>query len=106
MFILGIISLMIGLIAFAFFKKWYNPITLFSVLWGVIFLLYSLKLISYYDIGTTTFMVFLLQIFGFFIGGLLSCKFSVQLNTSRRTSENNGEENVLYYKVIYVFCTV
>lgn len=107
MAILGIISLMIGLIAFAFFRKWYNPITVFSVLWGFIFVLYSLKLIDYYDIGMTTFTAFFLQVFGFFIGGLLACKFSVRLDHKAIVSqENNTEEITLYYKVIYILCII
>lgn len=68
MFIIGSAFLVIACL----FKKkcgaWFNPGSLFTVLWGTIFVLYSLHLFEIYTIETNTIIIFTMGISAFCLG--------------------------------------
>lgn len=69
MILLVVISIFLGLIGNIVFKKWHNPVTIFSYLWALIFFFYILNLRDYYIVSTKTEIIFTLQMIGFAFGG-------------------------------------
>ena len=111
MFFVAIIAFICGLISIAFFEnKWYNPVAIFSFFWGVIFFLYSIRLVPYYDVSDTAIAIFFLQTIAFAIGGILSRAFSIVLRKSSESSLSASPGEQIKYKlnygVLYVFCAI
>ena len=66
-------SAIILIIAYAYkryFDSWLNPASIFSLLWGSILCLYSLKLFHIYDVPINTLVVYIVGISFFLIGCL------------------------------------
>lgn len=68
MIVLIFITIMIILISYKKYKNVYNPATLFSVIWLVVFSLYSLKLLDYYELSKRSYIVLFIQMVAFSIG--------------------------------------
>lgn len=96
LFGVGIILLIIAHMFRKFYVSWINPASIFSTVWGAIFLLYSLKLFQIYSVDNITIVVFLLGITSFLIG-CAPVSFSVGREKSRRLIEEK--------RISYVFCT-
>jgi len=50
------------------FKKWFNHLSLYSLIWGVMIILYELKIIPYIDLTFETWVVIVSSYFSFLLG--------------------------------------
>lgn len=76
-------SAFFGLMGFLKHRRLDNPLTVFSLLWGVIFFLFSLKLVDYFDISTHTEFVLLIQMIGFAVGCWISDGLRIRIKRNR-----------------------
>lgn len=103
MVVLVLVSLFAGLLGKLVFKKWHNPVTVFSLLWAVIFFLYSLNLKGYYEISMKTKTIFFLQMVGFGLGGFFASQYKIGLGRKVKQGENNYS---LRFNIYLVMCIV
>src|SRR5271167_1000186 len=55
----------------AWTKRWFNPLSLYSFVWGVCLTLYELRLIQYYDVSRTAWTFVILAWASLYLGALL-----------------------------------
>jgi len=60
-----IISLFLSRILF---KRWFNPLAIYTIIWFVLLFLYELKLLRYYDLNSYTWFIIILSFLSFLIG--------------------------------------
>jgi oligosaccharide repeat unit polymerase len=61
----GIISIILGK---HIFKKWYNPLSLYSLIWSFVIIIYEIRLIPFGDLRTETWFVIVIAYLSFLFG--------------------------------------
>lgn len=109
-FIVGIVSLFAGKYLFRF---WFNPISIYVVIWGTELILYELRLIRYFDLSIYTWII-ILSAFVCFLAGLLTIYLGRRLNpssvaaTGRSLNESSFafDKNRFLHVLIYGFALI
>lgn len=70
MIYIGLISIFMAILFKIKHRYYFNPATIFLLLWGGIFVLYSLRLYGLYDISESTKMVYIIGLIGFSLGNV------------------------------------
>ncbi len=83
-FIILIITVTLSILGRFLLKRWFNHLTIYSVIWGGMIFLYEMKLLSYYELGTETWIVIILSTLTYILGILL---YTVAHNTFGREKE-------------------
>lgn len=86
--IIFLISLVIGRLLF---NRLFNHISLYSLVWFIIIFLFDQKLIRYYPISTSTWLIILLAFFSFLLG-VLSTYTALNINNEKKILLANNEE--------------
>ena len=68
LFGIGVFLFIIAYILKSYYKSWLNPGSMFSFLWGTIFILYSFKLFEIYSASINTLVIFTIGIISFLCG--------------------------------------
>jgi len=83
--LLTLIASLLGILGGKFlFKKWMNHLTLYSAIWGILIVLYELKLLPYYDLMPLTWF-YVISAFLSFVFGILTL---ISLRNLFQTSPN------------------
>ena len=105
MVVLIIAALLFAFFGKAVFKKGSNPVTVFNLLWSLIFFLYALNLRGYYEIPGRTQMIFFIQLVGFSMGGLLAYKYRFRLRSGKIENNENVSRELMFW-IYIVLCVV
>ncbi len=79
------------------FNRWFNHLTVYSVIWFVLLFMYELKLLRYYDLNIETWFVIALSYLAFHLG--IFCYFAIKKNVENSESSNSDFSfNPIFYK--------
>lgn len=79
------------------FRRWFNHLSVYSLIWFILLFLYELKLLRYYDLSTETWFVIALSYIAFHLGVLFY--FSVnKINKSTEVPVPELSSNPFFYK--------
>lgn len=100
MYFLLVLCIAIGVCAHLQLKKWYNPITVFSYMWALIFFLHSLRLVDYWEISFETLIVLFLQMFGFAVGGFVGCNSQLKIRIKGIDIQDRTEFRIKWFYIL------
>ena len=90
--IILIITLALGIFGRYLFKRWFNHLTIYSVIWGGMLFLYEMKLLSYYELEFKTWIAVILSTLTYLLGILL---YTTAHNVFEREKEPDDSKNRL-----------
>jgi len=85
-FFITVISIVVILGSKKIFGKWFNPVSLYTIIWGVMLFLYELKLIAFFDLRTNTWLIIIASFTSFLLG-------VITILSSRSTA---GKSNIVF----------
>lgn len=71
-YIIGAICIFLAIVIGKSENKWYNPVTIFYIVWGLILIMYELRLYGLFEVSYLTYSVISLGLLFFFIGYLVN----------------------------------
>lgn len=97
-FILLIITFLFSLsLGKILFKRWFNHLSVYSLIWFVLLFMYELKLLRYDNLSSETWFVIILSYIAFHLG--VVCYFALKrVNEKIETSNEELSSNPLFYK--------
>lgn len=106
-YFLLIVTLSLFLFGKFLFKYWINPLSLYSVIWFVMLLFYSMKLFHYKELSLETTSFIAINFFAFVIGNLIvtqNSKVNFKESISDRTNDilQYFEENLSFFKYLII----
>jgi oligosaccharide repeat unit polymerase len=102
MIVLIILSTFIGMLFWMKYKSFFNPATMFLLLWAMIFVLYEMNLLNYYELRFKTIVIYYVQTAAFVIGATLTNY--VAFKSSK--NEVTEKKHVVNEKLIYVLSAI
>lgn len=94
LFIFGIVLLIISFIFKKIYSTLINPASIFSLMWGIIFTLYSLKLFNIYSVENYVLFVYSIGVLSFIIGCI-----PVRFKIGERKSINKNNDGFNIFKL-------
>ncbi len=79
------------------FKKWFNPLSLYAVVWGGMTYLYGLRLLPYYEISSHAWILIVLSYLSFLMGTVIVFNARNAFFTSEKEAIWNENEFFLFH---------
>ena len=107
MYILGaFICTIIAAFTYIYDRKFYNPIFVFSVVWGLIIFFSGLQLFGLYGVSDDTLLIFLTGIIAFTFGGFVSVSIKRRLSIGGKIQPLTDSEEIFNYKIMTVMAMI
>jgi len=78
--LLAFVTCIAAYIGRVWFKRWFNPLTIYSAVWGFCLVAYELRLIQYYDLSGRAWALIVAAWASLYLGALLAVLFTAARN--------------------------
>src|SRR6266700_2893840 len=76
--LLAFVTCIAAYIGRVWFKRWFNPLTIYSAVWGFCLVAYELRLIQYYDLSGRAWALIVAAWASLYLGALLAVLFTAE----------------------------